>query len=121
MLILNRLKIQQDDELILRIVNDFQLETWDEVYQLKSIVDMCIEVGNFELLTSIFQTDFDLLHEEITWKLYVTFQSIFIQSKQGNEGVIDFVIHLLPENEMAQRILLQLYKNLRISWVLLCI
>jgi hypothetical protein len=108
-LILNRLKIQQDDELILRIVNDFQLETWDEVYQLKSIVDMCIEVGNFELLTSIFQTDFDLLHEEITWKLYVAFQSIFIQSKQGNEAVIDFVIHLLPENEMAQRILLQLF------------
>jgi hypothetical protein len=39
----------------------------------------------------------------------VAFQSIFIQSKQGNEVVIDFVIHLLPENEMAQRILLQLY------------
>jgi hypothetical protein len=108
-LILNRLKIQQDDELILRIVNDFQLETWDEVYQLKSIVDMCIEVGNFELLTSIFQTDFDLLHEEITWKLYVAFQSIFIQSKQGNQAVIDFVAQIMPVNEMAQRILLQLF------------
>ncbi len=108
-LILNRLQIQQDNQLILRIVSDFQLASWDEVYQLKSIVDLCIEVKNFDLLSSIFQTDFDLHKEETTWKLYVAFQSIFIQSKQGNQSVIDFVTNLLPVNEMAQRILLQLF------------
>jgi len=75
-LILNRLSIQQDDQLILRIVQDFQFVTWDEVYQMKSIVDLCIEVENFRLLKSIFETKFDLHNEETTWKLYVAFQSI---------------------------------------------
>lgn len=108
-LILNRLSIQQDDQLILRIVQDFQFVTWDEVYQMKSIVDLCIEVENFRLLKSIFETKFDLHNEETTWKLYVAFQSIFIQSKQGNQTIIDFVTDLMPHNEMAQRILLQLF------------
>lgn len=108
-LILNRLRIQQDDQVILRIVQDFQFKAWDEVYQLKSIVDLCIEVENFRLLKSIFETKFDLLNEETTWKLYVAFQSIFIQSKQGNQTIIDFVEELMPHNEMAQRILLQLF------------
>jgi hypothetical protein len=108
-LILNRLRIQQDDQLILRIVQDFQFVTWDEVYQMKSIVDLCIEVENFRLLKSIFETKFDLHNEETTWKLYVAFQSIFIQSKQGNQAIIDFVTDLMPHNEMAQRILLQLF------------
>jgi hypothetical protein len=83
--------------------------TWDEVYQLKSIVDLCIEVQNFELLKAIFETKFELAKEETAWKLYVAFQSIFIQSKQGNQAVIDFVAQLMPSNEMAQRILLQLF------------
>ena len=108
-LILNRLSIQQDDQLILRIVQDFQFVTWDEVYQMKSIVDLCIEVENFRLLKSIFETKFDLHNEETTWKLYVAFQSIFIQSKQGNQAIIVFVEELMPHNEMAQRILLQLF------------
>ncbi|MDT8887307.1 hypothetical protein PQG44_06445 [Aquirufa sp. LEPPI-3A] len=108
-LILNRLQIQHDDELILRIIGDFQLATWEEVYQLKSIVDLCIDVKNFDLLKSIFETSFDLHKEEIGWKLYVAFQSIFVQSKQGNQAVIDFVAQLMPTNEMAQRILLQLF------------
>ena len=108
-LILNRLSIQQDDQLILRIVQDFQFVTWDEVYQMKSIVDLCIEVENFRLLKSIFETKFDLHNEETTWKLYVAFQSIFIQSKQCNQAIIDFVEELMPHNEMAQRILLQLF------------
>jgi hypothetical protein len=108
-LILNRLQIQNDDQLILRIVQDFQFVTWDEVYQLKSIVDLCIEVQNFDLLKAIFETKFELVKEETAWKLYVAFQSIFIQSKQGNQAVIDFVAQLMPINEMAQRILLQLF------------
>ena len=90
-------------------MQDFQFETWDEVYQLKSIVDLCIEVANFRLLKSIFETKFNLQNEETTWKLYVAFQSIFIQSKQGNQAIIQFVAELMPHNEMAQRILLQLF------------
>lgn len=108
-LILNRLGIQQDDQLILRIVQEFQFESTDEVYQLKSIVDLCIEVENYDLLKAIFETKFDLQNVETTWKLYVAFQSIFIQSKQGNLAIIDFVEELMPHNEMAQRILLQLF------------
>lgn len=108
-LILNRLKKQNDEIVVLRLVQDFQFKTWDEVYQLKSIVDLCLEVGNFKLLTEIFNQDFDLHNEDILWKLYVAFQSIFIQSKHGNQVVIDFVAHLMPTNEMAQRVLLQLY------------
>jgi hypothetical protein len=76
---------------------------------MKSIVDLCLEVENFRLLKSIFEIKFDLHNEETTWKLYVAFQSIFIQSKQGNQAVIDFVEELMPYNEMAQRILLQLF------------
>lgn len=108
-IILNRLQKQKDDQLILRLIQNFQLETWDEVYQLKSIVDLCIEVKNFNLLKSIFQLDFDFTKGEVVWKLYVVFQSIFVESKQGNQSIIDFVADLMPKNEMAQRILLQLF------------
>lgn len=108
-LILYRLNNLCDDNLILRIVQDFQFQTWGEVYQLKSIVDLCLEVENFNLLTEIFKLKFALQDEDTIWKLYVAFQSIFIQCKHQNQAVIDFVSNLLPVNEMAQRILLQLY------------
>ncbi len=110
LLILNRLKKRKDDEIILRIVHDFQFASWDEVYQLKSIVDLCLEVENYSLLANIFQLEsFNLRSDEVIWKLYVSFQSIFIQCKLGNLQVIDFIAQLMPTNEMAQRTLLQLY------------
>jgi hypothetical protein len=109
LLILNRLKKQKDNDIILRIIQDFRFDNWDEVYQLKSIVDLCIEIENYELLDSIFHIDFDLRQEEIIWKLYVSLQTIFIECKRDNLAIIDFVKSLLPVNEMAQRIILQLF------------
>ena len=50
MLILNRLGNRKDDQIILGIVQQFQMKTWDEVYQFKSIIDLCLEVKNFDLL-----------------------------------------------------------------------
>jgi hypothetical protein len=46
---------------------------------------------------------------EVTWRLYISFQSIYVQSCQNNEAVIDYVTDLLKTNELAQRILLQLF------------
>jgi hypothetical protein len=109
MLILNRLGNRKDDQIILGIVQQFQMKTWDEVYQFKSIVDLCLEVKNFDLLTQIFELKFDTNDEEVTWRLYVSFQSIYVQSCQNNELVIDYVTQLLRTNELAQRILLQLF------------
>lgn len=109
MLILNRLGNRKDDQIILGIVQQFQLKNWDEVYQFKSIVDLCLEVKNFDLLTQIFNLKFDTDDEEVTWRLYVSFQSIYVQSCQNNEAVIEYVTQLLKTNELAQRILLQLF------------
>lgn len=109
MLILNRLGNRKDDQIILGIVQQFQMKTWDEVYQFKSIVDLCLEVKNFDLLTQIFELKFDTNDEEVTWRLYVSFQSIYVQSCQNNELVINYVTQLLRTNELAQRILLQLF------------
>ncbi len=109
MLILNRLGNRKDDQIILGIVQQFQMKTWDEVYQFKSIIDLCLEVKNFDLLTQIFELPFDTKDEDVTWRLYVSFQSIYVQSCQNNEAVINYVADLLKTNELAQRILLQLF------------
>lgn len=109
MLILNRLEKRKDDQVILGIVQQFQLKSWDEVYQFKSIIDLCLEVENFDLLTNIFELKFDTKDQEVAWRLYVSFQSIYVQSCQQNERVIAYVEQLLSSNELAQRILLQLY------------
>jgi hypothetical protein len=85
------------------------LKSWDEVYQFKSIVDLCLEVGNFDLLTKIFQLKFDTSDQDVSWRLYVSFQSIYVHSCQNNERVIAYVEELLKTNELAQRILLQLF------------
>lgn len=108
-LILNRLGSRKDDQIILGIAQQFQLKNWDEVYQFKSIIDLCLEVKNFDLLTQIFNLKFDINDEEVTWRLYVSFQSIYVQSCQNNQAVIDYVAELLKTNELAQRILLQLF------------
>jgi len=109
LLILNRLNKRKDNDIILHIVKDFQFSNWDEVYQLKSIIDLCIEVENYELLEQIFLIEFDLQNEEVIWKLYVAIQSIFIQCKQGNQTMISHVGQWMKTNEMAQRVLLQLF------------
>lgn len=109
MLILNRLGNRKDNQIILGIVQQFQMKTWDDVYQFKSIIDLCLEVKNFDLLTQIFELQFDTKGEDITWRLYISFQSIYVQSCQNNKAVIDYVAELLKTNELAQRILLQLF------------
>lgn len=109
MLILNRLEKRKDDAIILGIAQQFQMKNWDEVYQFKSIIDLCLEVENFDLLTQIFELKFDTKDQDVTWRLYVSFQSIYVQSCQNNERVIAYVEELLRTNELAQRILLQLF------------
>ena len=109
MLILNRLQNRQDDADILDIVRQFELKTWDDVYQLKSIIDLCIETENFVLLTQIFELKFNTEDQEVIWRLYVSFQSIYIQSCKNNRKVIDYMTELLRTNELAQRIVLQLF------------
>jgi hypothetical protein len=109
MLILNRLQNRHNDQDILEIVRQFELKTWDDVYQLKSIIDLCLETENFDLLTKIFELDFDTNDLQVTWRLYVSFQSIYIQSCKNNQQVIQYVTELLKTNELAQRILLQLF------------
>ncbi|MEY3918637.1 MAG: hypothetical protein RLZZ132_973, partial [Bacteroidota bacterium] len=109
MLILNRLEKRKDDAIILGIAQQFQMKNWDEVYQFKSIIDLCLEVENFDLLTQIFELKFDTKNQDVTWRLYVSFQSIYVQSCQNNERVIAYVEELLRTNELAQRILLQLF------------
>lgn len=109
MLILNRLKKRKDDATILGIAQQFQMKNWDEVYQFKSIIDLCLEVENFDLLTQIFELKFDTKNQDVTWRLYVSFQSIYVHSCQNNERVIAYVEELLKTNELAQRILLQLF------------
>lgn len=109
MLILNRLDKRKDDAIILGIAQQFQMKNWDEVYQFKSIIDLCLEVENFDLLTQIFELKFDTKDQDVTWRLYVSFQSIYVYSCQNNERVIAYVEELLSTNELAQRILLQLF------------
>ncbi|MEN9386913.1 MAG: hypothetical protein RLZZ185_1654 [Bacteroidota bacterium] len=109
LLILNRLKKRKDYEIILRIVQDFQFSNSDEIYQLKSIIDLCIDIENYELLEGIFNLEFNLKNEDLVWKLYVSFQSIFIQCKLGNPKMISFIGGLMSTNETAQRVLLQLF------------
>lgn len=109
MLILNRLKKRKDDAIILGIAQQFQMKNWDEVYQFKSIIDLCLEIENFDLLTQIFELKFDTKDQDVTWRLYVSFQSIYVLSCQNNERVIAYVETLLRTSELAQRILLQLF------------
>ncbi|MHA8092725.1 hypothetical protein V7S78_09415 [Aquirufa regiilacus] len=109
LLILSRFKEQNNDEVILSIIANLRFQKLDEVYLLKSIVDLCIETENYNLLYRIFYIDFNLSSQAIIDKLFVAFQSIYVFSKNGNIRVIDFIEQILPTNELAQRVILQLF------------
>ncbi len=100
---------QIDHRLVMELIADLKSPNWQEIYQLKNIVDLCVQIGDFVLLKKIVHLPFDPYAEEFQEKYTLCFQSIYFEAKGKNELVNSFVLQNIGSSEILQRILLQVY------------
>ena len=87
----------------------FSLKSWEEAFQLKLIIDLCIETKHYELLSKIISLPLDIEDEEVYHKLYVAYQGIYLSALERNQSLINFITTELPSSIFLQRIILQTY------------
>lgn len=98
-----------DSSLLFESIQYFNLFSWEEAYQLKLIIDLCVETKNFELLKKIIELQFELEKPEVHHRLYVAYQGIYLNALEGNSELIDFVTRELPGSINLQKIILLTY------------
>lgn len=98
-----------NSSLLFDSIQYFSLHSWEEAYQLKLIIDLCIETKHYELLSKIIQLPLDTEEEEVYHKLYVAYQGIYLSALEHNQNLIDFIVQELPCSIYLQRIILQTY------------
>jgi hypothetical protein len=95
--------------LLFESIQYFNLFSWEEAYQLKLIIDLCVETKNFELLKKVIELQFELEKPEVHHRLYVAYQGIYLNALEGNSELIDFVTKELPNSINLQKIILLTY------------
>jgi hypothetical protein len=98
-----------NSSLLFDSIQYFSLQSWEEAFQLKLIIDLCIETKHYELLSKIIQLPLDIKQEEVYHKLYVAYQGIYLSALEQNQSLIDFIAQELPRSIYLQRIILQTY------------
>lgn len=98
-----------NSNLIFDSIQYFSLHSWEEAFQLKLIIDLCIETKQYDLLGKIIQLPLDIEEQEVYHKLYVAYQGIYLSALAQNQSLIDFVAIELPRSIYLQRIILQTY------------
>jgi hypothetical protein len=98
-----------DSSLLFESIQYFNLFSWEEAYQLKLIIDLCVETKNFELLKKVIELQFELEKPEVHHRLYVAYQGIYLNALEGNSELIDFVTKELPNSINLQKIILLTY------------
>lgn len=96
-------------DLMLESIGDISSPNWQEAYQLKNIIDLCIQVKDYPFLKHLFLIKYDKNNEDFLEKFTVCFQSIYIEAFKKNKVLTDFIKNNIPTSEILQRILLQVY------------
>ncbi|WP_395804684.1 hypothetical protein [Daejeonella sp.] len=98
-----------NSNLLFESIQHFNLQSWEEAFQLKLIIDLCITTNHYDLLSKIIQLPLDIKDQEVHHKLYVAYQDIYLNALAGNQVLIDFVSAELPNSIYLQSIILQTY------------
>lgn len=98
-----------NSSLLYESIQHFNLQSWEEAFQLKLIIDLCINTNHYDLLSKIIQLPLDINDQEIHHKLYVAYQGIYLSALAGNQVLIDFVTAELQSSIYLQSIILQTY------------
>jgi len=98
-----------DESLVMPHFEDFISPSWQEIHQLKNVIDLCIKISNFSCLKKIIGIKFNPQTEEFLEKFTVCFQSLYFESENRNKKLNQFILNNIPTSEILQRILLQVY------------
>lgn len=82
---------------------------WENIYQIRSLIDLFIKRDKPELISLFLNKEIDEKNWEELYKYYVAFQPIHAAAKLNNKGVIDFISNNIDNSKVAQQVLLQLY------------
>jgi hypothetical protein len=82
---------------------------WENIYQTRSLIDLFIKKGEYELLSIFFNKEIDENNWEELYKYYVAFQPIHAAAKLNNLDLIDFIKKCIDKSKVVQQVLLQLY------------
>jgi hypothetical protein len=84
-------------------------DLWENVYQIRSLIDLFIKKDEIEFISIFFNKEIDENDWEKMYKYYVAFQPIHIGVKLGNKKLIDFIKKFINHSKLVQLVLLQLY------------
>jgi hypothetical protein len=104
---LERKKI--DHQLMMEFAKELTTPTWEQIYQLKNIIDLCIQIQDFYFLKQVIHLNYDIKNEEFLEKFTVCFQKLYFETKNKNSAVNNFILQHIATSEILQRILLQVY------------
>jgi hypothetical protein len=91
---------------IIPLLNEDQ---WENIYQIRSLIDLFIKKDKIEFISIFFKKDIDENDWEKMYKYYVAFQPIHIGAKLENKGLINFIKNSINNSKLIQLVLLQLY------------
>lgn len=98
------------DENILKEVFPLLNEAhWENIYQIRSLIDLFIKKGRIELISIFLKIEIDENDWETLYKYYVAFQPIHAAAKLNNNALIGFIKDHINESKIIQQVLLQLY------------
>lgn len=98
------------DENILKEVFPLLNEAhWENIYQIRSLIDLFIKKGRIELISLFLKIEIDENDLEKLYKYYVAFQPIHTAAKLSNNALIGFIKDHINESKIIQQVLLQLY------------
>jgi hypothetical protein len=82
---------------------------WENIYQIRSLIDLFIKKGQYELITLFFDKNIDENNHEELYKYYVAFQPIHAAATLNNKPLINFISKSINKYKVVQQVLLQLY------------
>jgi hypothetical protein len=98
-----------DHQMMMEFVNELTSPNWEQIYQLKNIIDLCIQIQDFNFLKQVLHLQFNIKNEDFSEKFAVCFQVLYFEAKNKNLSVNNFILQNIATSEILQRILLQIY------------
>jgi hypothetical protein len=94
---------------MMEFVKDLTSPNWEQAYQLKNVIDLCIQIQDINFLKQALHLKYNNENEDFLEKFSVCFQSLYFESKNKNVFVNNFILQNIATSEILQRILLQVY------------
>ena len=98
-----------DDNILNEILPLLNEAHWENIYQIRSLIELLIEKDKIELIDPLFNKEIQDHDWELMYKYYVAFQPIHKAAKLNNRKVIDFIKGHINKSKIVQQVLLQLY------------